>query len=222
MSVEYSLFIEDNPENEDYVIPLFAVPLFHYKVEDWEEKKKHLLELYEKRKQSNSIVSSFRSNELDVETDYHVNSDNKFDYSDEITDIFEDELVDFANQTGLEISVNSTWFEVAKKHRHHTCHNHGPAGYSAVCFIQFDPKHHTPTVFLNPITASEHSCSTMPPGIREGSLILFPSYLLHYTNSNESDIDRIILSFNLETEEGCQEKFSEQCDEDGEYYTTNF
>ena len=43
MAVDYSFFEEDNPGNEDYLIPLFSVPLFHFKVENWDEKKKNLL-----------------------------------------------------------------------------------------------------------------------------------------------------------------------------------
>lgn len=220
MSVDYSFFEEDDLGNEDYLIPLFSVPLFHFKVENWDEKKKELLKLYDERKKSKHFRRGDNAHSLDVETDYHSNYDNDFDYSDKITDIFEDELISFADATGLEVSICSTWFERATKNKNHTCHNHGPIGYSAVCFIQFDPKHHTPTVFMNPITASTQSCSLMPPGIREGSLIMFPSYLLHYTNSNESDMDRIILSFNMETPEHEHHKFSEEKEEDGEYYTT--
>tara|TARA_B100001094_G_scaffold327296_1_gene385164 strand:+ start:37510 stop:38184 length:675 start_codon:yes stop_codon:yes gene_type:complete len=221
MSVDYSIYFgeneDSNPGNEDYIIPIFSVPLFHYKVENWPEKKEKLMELYNKRLESNMLKRTGGMN--DVETDYHANFDNEYNYSDDITDIFESELVDFADASDLAISVNSTWFERSSKNSLHSCHNHGPIGYSAVCFIQFDPKYHTPTVFMNPVTAAVSPCSLMPPGIREGSLILFPSYLLHFTNSNESDVDRIILSFNLESEEESQ-KFSDDDDaHDGEYYS---
>lgn len=37
----------------------------------------------------------------------------------------------------------------------------------------------------------------VPEGIKEGSLILFPSALLHFTAPSYSDEERIILSFNL-------------------------
>ena len=126
MSADYSLYLDSKPENEDYTIPLFSVPLFHYKVENWEEKKVELLKLYEERQKSNEIKCSSGAHALDVETDYHSNSDNSFNYSDAITDIFEDELVDFANQTNLEISVNSTWFERASKYKHQTLAVFGP------------------------------------------------------------------------------------------------
>lgn len=222
--VHFSLYGDEEKilGHHDYIIPLFSVPLFHYKVEDWENKKKILMEIYKDRVNNNAITCTNKKNSTDVETDYHANYDNGIDYSEEITDIFEAELVDFSNAINLQISVNSTWFEKTSKYKHHTCHNHGPMGYSAVCFIQFDPKHHTPTVFMNPITAAVNPCSSMPPGIREGSLLFFPSYLLHYTNSNESDMDRIILSFNLETEEEWPGKFEDKEYEDGEYYTTDF
>ena len=34
-------------------------------------------------------------------------------------------------------------------------------------------------------------------GVEEGDLILFPSLIHHYTTPNQSDTERIVLSFNL-------------------------
>ena len=219
----YSLYCHVPEESDDYLIPLFSTPLLHLKVSDWEEKKKELLEIFEKRKSDPEAwqVGARRDSALDVETDYHHNYDNNLDYSEDITEIFQDELEILADTFQCSVEVCTTWFEKAKKGKMHQVHNHGISGFSAVCFIQFDHKKHTPTVFLNPNLADVEIANALPPRIREGSLIFFPSYLLHYTAPNESDTDRIILSFNtiVEYEHFTYEEERKMNAQDGEYFT---
>ena len=214
----------DSPEgNEEYLIPMFSVPLMHLKIEDWEEKKVELLEMYEKRKSDKSRfkVATGSDTSLDVETDYHHNHDSGESYDDDITDIFKGELEALADTFECGVEVCTSWFERASTKKFHQVHNHGCAGFSAVCFIQFDPKYHTPTIFMNPNLADVEMCNLIPPGIREGSLIFFPSYVLHYTAPNESDVDRIILSFNVNADYGCMSFEEENQRDSGEYYTND-
>lgn len=231
MSANYQLYLDGEKifGNEDYIIPAFSVPIYHYKVINWEPKKEALLDLYKERSKNKEVfkVSGSIVNNLDVETDYHHNYDNgqnseeNEEYSNAITDIFEDELTDFCTASGYASEVGNCWFEKSSKYRFHSCHNHGPVGYSAVCFIEFNNEIHTPTVFMNPISADDRNLNFVPPGVREGSLLIFPSYLMHYTAPNLSDIDRLIVSFNLITETPFT-KFSEcNDDENSEYLTDN-
>lgn len=220
--MKFDLYIDGPETHEDYVLPAFSVPIFHYKISNWRGKKENLLKIYNSRiKQKEKFkVSEGKENSLDVETDFHFNYDNSSDqYSNQIEKILQDELDAFAEDSGLEIEVHNCWFEKAEKHKFHPCHNHGSTGYSAVCFINFDPKYHTPTVFINPITADDDISNFIPPKVREGSLIFFPSFLYHYTSPNLSDIDRIILSFNLGTSVPFQ-KFEDD-EHDSEYFTDN-
>jgi ectoine hydroxylase-related dioxygenase (phytanoyl-CoA dioxygenase family) len=63
---------------------------------------------------------------------------------------------------------------------------------------------HTPTHFLNPfITSNPDEQYFVPDGVGEGSILFWPSPILHYTESNKSDVDRIILSFNLSIQDEC-------------------
>jgi hypothetical protein len=216
----FHLYTEVPEGHSEYLIPMFSVPLLHLKVEDWAEKKAALLEMYEKRsseKEKFKIATGSESS-LDVETDYHYNHDTGETYDQDISEIFKGELETLADTFECGVEVCTSWFERAKTRKFHQVHNHGCQGWSAVCFIQFDPKHHTPTVFLNPNLADTEICNTVPPGVREGSIIFFPSYVLHYTAPNESDMDRIILSFNLIAE---YESFAFEDEEKGcgEYCT---
>ena len=214
----------DPPQgNEEYLIPMFSTPLLHLKVESWEEKKEELLRMYEKRKADKSRfkVATGSETSLDVETDYHHNHDSGETYDEDIMDIFKEELEALADTFECSVEVCTSWFEKASTSKFHQVHNHGSQGFSAVCFIQFDPKHHTPTIFLNPNLADVETCNIIPPGIREGSIIFFPSYVLHYTAPNQSDVDRIILSFNINAEYECFSFEEENAQGPGEYFTTD-
>jgi hypothetical protein len=219
----YGIYGDPPQGNEEYIIPMFSTPLMHLKVEDWEEKKKALLEMYEKRKSDKSKfkVATGSKTSLDVETDYHHNYDTGYAYDEDIMEIFQSELEALADTFECSVEVCTTWFEKASTTKFHQVHNHGCQGFSAVCFIQFDPKHHTPTVFMNPNLADVETCNIVPPGIREGSLIFFPSYVLHYTAPNQSDVDRIILSFNVNAEYEHFTFAEENAQGPGEYNTTD-
>jgi hypothetical protein len=208
-----------NPINqpcEDFLIPMFSIPILHLVVRDWESKREQLLRIY-------GYIQSNRKEqtEQDVETDYHYNFETPDTcYSSEISAILNEELSIATHELLLadldpevlnddKISkpffiMENSWFEKASKYSSHSVHNHGPTGYSSVCYLKFDKKEHTPTNFLNPyISPNPSDQYFIPQGVGEGSILFWPSPILHYTQSNKSDLDRIILSFNLSIHDEC-------------------
>ena len=181
-----------------YFHPMFSTPILHVKIDNWIEKKHVLLELFDKHQKNCSLFKEI--DVFDVETDYHHNLDqynrNRCNYNSEVTDILFDELKFASEAFGSGVEVVSAWFEKSKKGTHHEAHHHGPTGLSAVCFIEYDKDHHTPTVFLNPNCSFDHQLFS-PPHVDEGSLIIFPSNIVHYTKPNISDKNRIVLAFNM-------------------------
>ena len=63
----------------------------------------------------------------------------------------------------------------------HSVYNHGQLGYSAACYVTYNPEKHTPTQFIAPFCHPINGdiLQYEPPDIEEGDLIFFPSYLLH-------------------------------------------
>ena len=55
----------------------------------------------------------------------------------------------------------------------HSIHNHGQLGYSAACYVTYNPNEHTPTQFVspfnNPITGD--IIQYQPMNVEEGDLI---------------------------------------------------
>jgi len=172
---------------EDYLEHMFYVPLIHIQSRNWEQKQKILLE------QFNKVKLSLCG---DITTDYFNNTENLNIF---VQELFNDELDSFVKTIGYKTkNINSSWFEVSKSGNYHPVHTHGAYGYSAVCFIKFDNDIHKPTTFLSPfLNFVDGNALDYSPNVNEGSLIFFPSSIIHYTRPNTSDQDRIILSFNI-------------------------
>ena len=71
-------------------------------------------------------------------------------------------------------------------------------GMSGILFAKFDPVFQESTTFISPVrTIWDHRPTNITPDVEEGDLLLFPSQLLHYTQPNSSDDNRIVFSFNI-------------------------
>lgn len=175
----------------NYTENMFEIPIHHISCDGWESKKERLLELVE------DSDLDYQSNES-VKSNFHQ----KGKYNKEVEDIFIDEINEFCNSFRLLFSrMNSSWFQSSETNDHHSIHNHGALGYTAVCYIEYDSDVHTPTQFiapyLNPLTGNViRYC----PKVSEGSIVFFPSMIPHYTERNDSDKRRTIVSFNIDVE----------------------
>jgi len=172
---------------------MFSVPLYHSKVENWSHIKHDILSLH------SSVESDIEfSNEDPVFTNFYV--DNKI-MIEKISTIFGNDIKKFLIEFGFSgCTINSSWFEKSTTGNYHHPHNHGSTGYSAVCFVSYNKKEHIPTHFISPFNnfINGNSLNYIPKEIEEGSIIFFPSSILHYTVPNKSIEERLVISFNLE------------------------
>ena len=109
----------------------FSVPIYNYKVINWEIKKKKLLDLF--NSSPKEIFGNVIASPYDIKTNILL---------DEIK-LFEEEL---------KVSLYSTevWFQRYENNMNHAVHTHGPTGFSSVCFIEYDKNYHKPTTFISP------------------------------------------------------------------------
>ena len=167
-------------------INMFSIPLTRYKCSWWKQKRETLLRLLDEQELcqgDEQVLSDYRSSEK---------------YIDTISDILSDELSWFAHDYKCQPLIVRAWYERALPYMYHPTHNHGHGGYSAVLYIEYNPKYHRPTNFIAPfdhfITGEQ---LVYEPDVEEGHLILFPSFLHHYTHPHQSMERRTVLSFNL-------------------------
>lgn len=86
-----------------------------------------------------------------------------------------------------------------KKHDYHQVHNHRTIGLTGIIYLEYDQLEHNPTYFIAPFNdpIKDTSLFYIPQNIKEGSIIVFPSFINHFSNPNKSDKERKILAFDI-------------------------
>lgn len=182
-------------ETDEVIVPIrsmFTIPYLQLDVSDWNNKKKKLLELMSKCvliDEHSILKSSF----------YHESSNN---HNDLVESIFETELSQLKKSFGFNhCSIKYSWFQEQTKNMFHPLHDHGENNImmSSICYIEYDSSEHSPTQFISPYVDSlSFSHLDFMPQVNEGTMIFFPSNILHQTLPSPSDKPRKIISFNME------------------------
>lgn len=177
---------------------MFSIPILHLSVDNWDLKKNELMKIL---KQSNIEKKSDSHH-----TDYHFQLKNGWDISKfkDISRILEDEIKVFSKQFSFSsIEITSTWFEISKKYEYHSAHSHDSKGYVAVCYLQYDDKKHMPVTFIAPFKnfINGYDLHYDVEDIKEGSIIFFPASIIHQTKINQSNLDRIVVTLNMNVQE---------------------
>ena len=169
--------------------PLFEFPSYQYQIGDWEFKKKGLL--------GRIKSSEFRRTELQTfETDRQTNNKSYVRYLEEF---LRPELFEFCQEAQVTCSMTDAWVVRYDKGDHQTVHNHRGWGFSGIIYVEFDPKVHTPSCFVAPWQNPREDTTSLayPTDVKEGTMVIFPSYTLHFVHPNQTRKRRTVLSFDL-------------------------
>jgi uncharacterized protein (TIGR02466 family) len=99
---------------------------------------------------------------------------------------------------------NESWFHITKTNGMHEPHTHPNCSWCGVYYLQSGDSDSGHTVFQNPVCPthidrgnlylnSESSIRVLP---KDGLLVLFPSFLIHYQALYKGVEDRIVVAFN--------------------------
>jgi hypothetical protein len=158
----------------------FSIPIFKYKVQNWNIKKKQLLDLFNNLK--HKVVGNVITSSMNIKTN-----------------ILLEEIELFEKEIGINFYSTEVWFQKYDINMDHAVHTHGSTGFSSVCFIEYNKYNHKPTTFISPFgNYITGELERYGPDIEEGDIIFFPSNLLHYAPINFSKEIRTIISFNLD------------------------
>lgn len=169
--------------------PLFEYPSFRYEIQDWEFKKKALLGKMREEKLKRTSLQKF-------ETDRQQDGKSYINY---FSELLRPELIQFCKEAQVTCSMTDAWFVRYQRGDNQLVHNHRGWGFSGIIYLEYDPKVHTPTYFVAPWQDPRTDTTNVvcPADVKEGDMIIFPSYTLHYVNLNETRKRRTILSFDL-------------------------
>ena len=184
---------------------LFEIPIFRYQVDDWKNKKKEVYSWINKTeliRRSNMTFLTDRAPLWPEVGKPRVPAQNRF-YKEDFCDLFEPELKEFLKDTSLtEISVIDVWTVEYHYGDYQVPHNHRSVGVSGILYVNFNPKEHSATNVMqpwnDPVTDAASFMDLMP---EEGTMVFFPSLLLHFVNPNFSRNRRTTIAFDIEVKE---------------------
>lgn len=118
-----------------------------------------------------------------------------------------DNVLSYLDLVRNEFFITGCWANIASPSAHHRPHTHGNNYLSGVYYVQVaegarsiefaDPRPQTRIISPPANTDSIKTRNVVPHKVREGMLIVFPSWLSHSVPMNESDHERISISFNI-------------------------
>ena len=195
---------------KSYIYKFFPQPIFSFEVDDYKnlntELKKFIYEEFEKDKEGvkRSNVNGWHSKPFKFEKG---NAAFKFAMHVEkyIFDVFKQYGWPYKAD---KVKISEMWSIINKKDSYNESHIHPNNFLSSVYYVQAS-KDCGNIIFNNPnqvsrnkypldIKKTEFSANIQKIEAKEGTLLLFPSYLWHSVETNMSENDRIIISFNVD------------------------
>lgn len=134
---------------------------------------------------------------------------------DQIMPNYIENIKDLASLLGIagKPAVTEMWINAYKTNQNQEVHDHSPGHFSAIHYIKYDQKEHLPTIFINPYRQASmankphfHTDINQVPqtwisqsfiNVKEGDLLIFPSFFEHKVPRQQSDNLRVTLSFNF-------------------------
>ena len=167
---------------------MFTIPFFKTKVESWDKIKTQILDV---------LNSDYQTDESGFETDYFQ----KNKYSGYVYDILRPSI---STITRTYFNCNppmmppDMWTQKYCNKSEHPIHNHGNGGISFILYLKFNPSVHKATRFYSPFNDFlTGEIMSYVPEVEEGDLVAFPSMLMHSSQYQTTDEERMILSFNI-------------------------
>ena len=197
--------------NQRNVYELFPDPIFRYKLENYKQINKELLnyifELQKKDKKGNirSNRGGWHSPNFDL-----VNPGPPINFINNFINFLKQIM---ENEFGWEYIPNkqrivAMWAIINKKNSYNVLHNHQNCYLSSAYYIKkpknsghitfYDPKEVKTYRFPEIEKHTPYSAETVTIEAEEGDLLIFPSYLYHSVGENLSDEERIVVSFNID------------------------
>ena len=168
---------------------LFEFPSYRYEIDDWEFKKKGLLNRINRSDLKRSQFQNFESNR---QTDVNKS------WVHYLQDLLKPELSEFCMEAQVSCSMTDAWCVRYQKGDQQTIHNHRGWGFSGILYVEYDPKVHSPTCFMAPWQDPRNDrTSFATPEVKEGTILIAPSFTHHFVHPNKTRKHRTVISFDL-------------------------
>jgi uncharacterized protein (TIGR02466 family) len=136
----------------------------------------------------------------------HAYEYNSHEFMKATLDDLINKMIPIYYQFGLGIpKVSNYWFNINKKDSFNTAHNHPHSYFSGVLYVKA-PEDSGSLVFerpdmlqdyIVPVRNTEKNYRSWQINPQENMLILFPAWLYHYVEPNNSNNDRVSIALNF-------------------------
>ena len=203
---------------------IFPIPIYHGTVENNVKLKQLLIPYIEEAKKdtsknkppdawlTNSLVTSFKNDEV-TETLWNPENDLGKEIRYQYLKLLDSFFVERSWQINIEhiwynYYINGEWQEAHKHLSNGLSHSH----FAFVHFLSFNPKIHTPLTFNDPLEThrsitpeldSSVDVGKYRPKVREGDVVMFPTWLEHEVGRGKPtpNYPRISIALNFKLEE---------------------
>lgn len=198
-------------KQKNQILKLFSQPIFKYEVEDYETQNRELLKYIYSLNENDKLgvkksnISGWHSKPFNMENKNDL--PNKFlsKINIYVKDVFSKYGWIYSDE---KVKCTSMWAIINKKGNFNIEHTH-PNNYLSAAYYLKAPQNcgnfkvSNPNILsrnLQPLSkeGTEFNANSASIKITEGDLLIFPAYLPHSVEVNESDEDRVIISFNID------------------------
>ena len=193
------------------IFKFFPEPVFKFKLKDFKNLNKELSEyIYKIRDEDGSGIErsnkgGWHSKNFDLTVKSSIQKKFIIKVQEYILNVFQSCGWKTENQN---IRITEMWAIINKRDNFNVLHTHPNCYLSAAYYVKA-PKKCGRFQVENPNIAKKHSYPEINVrnelnsegaaiDISEGDLLIFPAYLPHKVGKNESDEDRIVISFNID------------------------
>lgn len=194
------------------ILKFFPEPVFKYKVDNYKALNKELIEYIYKLYKSDtdgierSNRGGWHSKNFEITEENSIQKKFAIKIQEYILNTFQHMGWKTEDQ---KIRIREMWSIINKKNDFNVIHTH-PNSYLSAAYYVKAPENCGRFQVENPNIAKRHSFPDIKNKnefnhdvagleIDEGDLLIFPGYLPHKVGKNQSDEDRIVISFNVDT-----------------------
>ena len=166
---------------------LFHIPIISIDINDWENNKNKILNVFKKYPEKKTGIQNFYTNKNNLSTAVIFN----------FADIFNEELQELTNFFKKDITIKDVWTVTYKKGDFQSVHNHGSLGFTGIIYLDYCDDT-SKTMFVQPwndMITDETVCGI--PESFDKKIIIVPSFVNHFSNPVTGNNKKRILSFDF-------------------------
>ena len=171
---------------------LFAIPYWKFTLKDWDKKKEKIQTLLKQYPCIKHEGQNFLTNR-------RLSPDKASVFLSECLKLFADPLQEFVQEIKTNLKTTQAFATAYDKGQDHILHNHGKSLFTAMAYIDLDPKIHSGTVYKQPYNQFDSgNVAFVIPKVVEGDMIIVPGNIEHFSPVNSSSERKTIIAMDLD------------------------